>query len=96
MVYGKEAIVPIEFVIPSLLVAQATKLSEEGLIKSHLAELMGLEEDIFLAHCHQTIEKLHKKAWHDRHIKRKEFDKGDLVLLYDIKYNKHPGKLEMH
>ena len=37
-----------------------------------------------------------QKAWHDRHIKYKQFATGDLVLLYDSKFIKHPGKLQMH
>lgn len=42
--------------------------------------MMGLEEDRFLAQYHQMVKKSCQKAWHDRHLKRKEFDKGDLVL----------------
>ena len=34
--------------------------------------------------------------WHDHHIKKKQFAEGDLVLLYDSKFIKHPGKLQMH
>ena len=34
--------------------------------------------------------------WYDCHIKNKQFQQGDLVLLYDIKFLKHPGKLQMH
>jgi len=34
---------------------------------------------------------------HDRNIiKHKVFQVGDLVLLYDSKFLKHPGKLQMH
>lgn len=88
--------VPAEFLIPSLLAAQATRMIEEESIKRRLEELMGLEHDRFLAQYHQSVEKSQQKAWHDLHVKRKEFDKGDLVLLYDSKYQKHPGKLQMH
>jgi hypothetical protein len=38
----------------------------------------------------------HIKAYHDRHIKKKEFKQGDLVLVYDSKFIKHPGKFRMH
>lgn len=33
---------------------------------------------------------------HDRHIKMRTFKKNDLVLLYDNKFEKFPGKLRMH
>jgi hypothetical protein len=42
------------------------------------------------------MEKLLKKAYHDRHIKKKAFKQGDLVLVYDSKFIKHPGKLRTH
>ena len=59
-------------------------------------ELQELEETIFLAKLHQSIEKERQKYWHDRHIKTKVFTQGDKVLLYDSQYQKHPGKLHMH
>ena len=34
--------------------------------------------------------------WHDHHIKKKEFATGDLVLLYDNNFIKHPSNLQMH
>ena len=45
---------------------------------------------------HQEVQKARDKAWHDRHIKRKIFKEGDLVLVYDSKSLQHPGKLRMH
>jgi hypothetical protein len=36
------------------------------------------------------------KAWHDRHIKKKTFKEGYLVLLYDNKSFQYPRKLRMH
>jgi hypothetical protein len=42
------------------------------------------------------VEKDRKKAWHDMYIKTKSFVEDDQVMLYDIKYTKHPRKLQMH
>jgi hypothetical protein len=47
---------------------------------------MEMEEDKILAGFHQEVQKARDKAWHDRHIKRKSFKEGDLVLLYDSKF----------
>jgi hypothetical protein len=58
--------------------------------------LQELEEATFLADFHQTVEKDKQKDWHDRHIKDKIFLKGDKVLLYDSRYQKHPRNLCMH
>jgi hypothetical protein len=38
------------------------------------------------------VQKERDKAWHDRHIEKKIFKEGDLVLLYEKKYLQHPGK----
>ena len=61
-----------------------------------IAQLIQLEEDHFIAGFHQHIAKDRQKEWHDHHIKHKQFVEGDLVLLYDSKFMKHPGKLQMH
>lgn len=57
---------------------------------------MELKEARFLADFHQIVEKTRQKAWHDCHIKRNSFAQGDLVLLYDSKYETHLGKLQKH
>jgi hypothetical protein len=59
-------------------------------------EVQELEETRFLADFHQLVEKARQKYWHDKHIKSKAFAEGDKVLLYDIRYQKHLGKLRMH
>jgi hypothetical protein len=61
-----------------------------------LMELQELKETRFLEDFHQSVEKERQKSWHDMHIKTKVFMQGDKVLLYDSRYQKHPGKLCMH
>ena len=61
-----------------------------------LLHLVGLEEDHFLEGFHQQVQKEREKAWHGRQIKNKIFKVGDLVLLYDSKFVKLPGKFCMH
>jgi hypothetical protein len=58
--------------------------------------LIELEENIFIARFHQQVQKEREKDYRDRHIKRKVFKKGDLVLLYDNKFKNHPGKFRTH
>lgn len=52
LVYGKEAIIPMEFLVPSLDVTFFTKMMDKGAFKNRLNELMQLEEDGFLAGFH--------------------------------------------
>jgi hypothetical protein len=42
------------------------------------------------------VKKARDKSWHDRHIKKKSFKEGDLVLFYENKYLQHTGKFRMH
>jgi hypothetical protein len=71
-------------------------MTDDESVAQRIADLQELEEARFLADFHQTVEKARHKSWHDRHIKSKIFMQGDKVLLYDIRYQKHPGKLCMH
>jgi hypothetical protein len=93
LVYDNEAIVPAKFLTPILFIVKATKMIGDESIVVWVEELLELEDDRFLADFHHTMEKARQKAWHNRHIKRKSFAQGDLVLLYDSQYHKHLGKL---
>jgi hypothetical protein len=35
-----------------------------------------------------------RETWHDKHIKKKSFKKGDWALLYDSRFQDFPGKLQ--
>jgi hypothetical protein len=83
---------PMEFIVSSLCIAAITDLSDSSAIEERLSQLLQLEEDRFVAGFHQQVQKAREKAWHDRHIKKKKFQVGDLVLLYDNKFMQHPGK----
>jgi hypothetical protein len=96
LVYGQEAVMPLEFLIPSLRIAAITQMTERGAVQERLNQLLSMEEDRILAGFHQQVQKARDKSWHDHHIKRKTFKEGDLVLLYDSKALQHPGKLRMH
>ena len=87
---------PMEYILPILRVAQITGMTDIAMVEERLAQLLTLEEDRFIAGFHQTVQKAREKAWHDRHIKNKTFQIGDLVLLYDSKFLKFPGKFKTH
>jgi hypothetical protein len=71
-------------------------MTERGAVQDRLYQLMTMEEDWILAGFHQQVQKARDKAWHDKHIKKKTFKEGYLVLMYDNKSFQHPGKLRMH
>jgi hypothetical protein len=96
LVYGLEAVVPMEYLVPSLRIAAFTDMDDTGVVQERLVQLVELEEDKFIAGFHQQVQKEREKAYHDRHIKKKYFKQGDLVLVYDSKFMRHPGKFRMH
>ena len=85
-----------EYIVPSLRIAEMTYMDDEATLEEHLNQLVQLEEDPFVASFHQLIEKDRQIAWHDWHIKNKQFQQGDLVLRYDSTCAKHLAKLQMH
>jgi hypothetical protein len=96
LVYDLEAVVPMEYLVPSLRIVAFTDMDDTSIVQERLAQLIKLEEDRFIARFHQQVQKERENAYHDRHIKKKAFKQGDLVLVYDNKFMKHPGKFQMH
>jgi hypothetical protein len=91
-----EEVVPMEYLVPSLRITTFIDMDDTGTVQERLAQLVELEEDRFIGGFHQQIQKEREKAYHDRHIKKKVFKKGDLVLVYDSKFMKNLGKFRMH
>jgi hypothetical protein len=85
-----------EYLVPSLRIVAFIDMDDTGAVQDRLAQLLELEEDKFIAGFHQEVQKEREKAYHDRHIKKKVFKKGDLVLLYENKFIKHPRKFKTH
>jgi hypothetical protein len=85
-----------EYLVPSLRITAFMDMDDTGVVQERLTQLVELEEDRFIAGFHQQVQKEREKAYHDRHIKKKAFKQGDLVLVYDNKFMKHPGKFITH
>ena len=66
-------------------------MTDVDAVEEILLQLIHLEEENFNAGFHQNVEKQRQKAWHDRHIKNKQFIVGVLVLMYENKVFKHQG-----
>jgi hypothetical protein len=73
LVYGKEFVMPMDFILSSLCIAKITELSNIGAIEERLETLVQLEEDRFIIGFHQQVQKSRENVWHDRHIKQKKF-----------------------
>jgi transposase InsO family protein len=57
LVYGQEAVVPLDYLIPSLCIATITDMTKNGTAQERLAQLMELEEDIIMEGFHQEVQK---------------------------------------
>ncbi|MCO5572514.1 hypothetical protein L7F22_026269 [Adiantum nelumboides] len=66
---------------------------EGGVKSANLSRLTMLEETRLLAANALNSEQLRRKAWHDRHLRRPQFGKGSLVLLYNARKQKKTNKL---
>ena len=73
LVYGKEAVMPMEYIVPSLRISAFIEMDDPDMMKERLAKILELEEDKFIAGFQQQVPKAREKAWHDRHIKKKQF-----------------------
>jgi hypothetical protein len=49
LVYGLEAIVPMEYLVPSLIIVAFNDMDDTGVVRERLAQLVELEEDRFIA-----------------------------------------------
>ena len=48
---------PMEYIIPSLRIAQITEMDDTNTMNERLAKLLALEEDRFIAGFHQKVQK---------------------------------------
>ena len=55
LVYGMEAIMPMEYIIPNLWIATIIGTSDHEALEERLAQLEELEEERFLARFHQQV-----------------------------------------
>jgi hypothetical protein len=81
-----------EYLVPSLRIVSFAGMDNTGVVRESLSQLVELEEDIFVAGFHHQVQKEREKAYHDRNIKKKVFKQGDLVMVYESKFMKHPRK----
>jgi hypothetical protein len=61
LVYGLEAVVPMEYLVPSLRITTFTGMDDTGVVQDRLAQLLELEEDRFIARFHQQVKKSERR-----------------------------------
>eukprot|EP00253_Pinus_taeda_P002709 PITA_02709 len=62
LVYGVEAVMPMEYIVPSLCTAALTGMTDRRALEERLSQLDELEEERFLAGFHQQVQKQREKS----------------------------------
>jgi hypothetical protein len=55
LVYGQEAVVHLEYLIPIMRIAAIINMTERGATQERLSQLMELEEDMIMVGFHQEV-----------------------------------------
>jgi hypothetical protein len=95
LVYGTEAIIPIELEIPSLRIAIRDRLGDTESLQQRLTELEKLDETRANAFLVMEAIQKRRKSYYDSKLKKKTFTVNDYVLLYDSRYLDFPGKFQL-
>lgn len=95
LVYGLEAMVPLEYVVSTLRTMVDGRLPEKQSEEERIHVLLRLEEVRLQSAWQTKLLKGRTKAWAYRNRKYKLLEVGDAVLLFNMRMGKHPGKLKM-
>ena len=94
LVFGKKPILPIEFEIQKLRIAQEVGLDLNEAQINRLHQITELDEIQLPALQHTALIQQQRAKCHDALIKKKIFQEGDWALLYDSRFQDFPGKLQ--
>ena len=93
LVYGLETLVPMEYLKKSLRIEIIDNLILKEFVKYRVENLLQLEANKIESAYVASVIHNKRASWLNNHLKKKIFKPGNLVLIYNSKLGKHPGKL---
>ena len=94
LVYGKACHLPIELEHKAMWALKQLNLNWDDAIDMRLGQLNEMDEFRLNAYERADLYKERMKKYHDRRIIQRNFQKGDLVLLFNSRLKLFPGKLK--
>ena len=94
LVYGKAFHLPVELEPRAYWATRLLNIDSKVVGEKRMRQLSELDEFCNEAFENARIYKEKTKAWHDKHIVRKEFEPGQQVLLFNSRLTLFPGKLK--
>ena len=94
IVYGKACHLPMELEHRAYWATRQLNIDNTLVGEKRILQLSELDEFHNEAYENARIYKEKTKAWHDKHIARKEFKAGQQVLLFNSRLKLFPGKLK--
>lgn len=80
LVYAMEAVLSVEVEIHSVRALMGTKLEEEEWVQTRFDRLNLIEEKRMITLCHGQLYQMRLKKAHNKKVRPREFQEGDLVL----------------